>query len=117
MVISTGNKDCLGLRHRESQTLFISRPIRPSVKTNPSCIKTYVSLYIFGFLDAVDRARQLESGTLSSTAQSMLQSRLDHRPDLRNSTMSGLFDRYPVEVYLPRPDEVCVSLQDYRIAI
>ena len=114
MIIGTGNEDCVGLRHRESQTLFLSLPIKSSNKENPVYIKVYLMLYIMAFQDAVDRAQQLESGALSPRAQSLLRVRLDDKPDLPNALSSGLFDKYPVEVQLPSPSTVRYFLNLYE---
>ncbi|PPR00326.1 LOW QUALITY PROTEIN: hypothetical protein CVT26_009741 [Gymnopilus dilepis] len=104
MLIGTGNEDCIGFRHRESQTLFLSSPISPSDDAGPPWLKVYIGLYIFALHDAVNRAKQLESATVPLFAQSTLQLRLDKEPYLPNLLSSGLFEKFPIKVELPALD-------------
>ncbi|KAF8885247.1 hypothetical protein CPB84DRAFT_137370 [Gymnopilus junonius] len=96
IVISTGNEECIAIRHRETQRLFISPPIRPSDKTGPAYVKVCVGLFILAYQDTVDRALQLNSDTLSLYAEALLRLRIDNRPALLNASASGLFERHPV---------------------
>ena len=106
MFIGTGNEDCIGLRLRESQTLFISSAIRPSDDDGPPWLKVCLGLYLYAFEDAVNRAEQLESASMSLFAQSTLRLRIDKEPYLPNLLSSGLFDKFPVKVELPALDSV-----------
>ncbi|KAF8893152.1 hypothetical protein CPB84DRAFT_1848630 [Gymnopilus junonius] len=96
IIISTGNEECIAIRHRETQRLLISPPIRPSDKTGLAYVKVCVGLFIVAYQDAVDRARQLDSDHLSPYAQALLRLRIDNRPALPNASASGLFERHPV---------------------
>lgn len=62
-MISSGNHEIVVRRDRASQTLYISDIIRPSVDKNPSHYILHTALYVASWLDAVDRAEQLESMT------------------------------------------------------
>ncbi|PPR00328.1 hypothetical protein CVT26_009743 [Gymnopilus dilepis] len=104
MFIGTGNEDCIGLRLRESQTLFISSAIRPSDDDGPPWLKVCLGLYLYAFEDAVNRAEQLESASMSLFAQSTLRLRIDKEPYLPNLLSSGLLDKFPVKVELPALD-------------
>lgn len=105
MLIHTGNHECVTMRHRQSQTLFISKLMKPSDGRTPY-IKIYISLFILAYTDAVNRAHQLESQSLSPQAQSLLRLRIDDMPALPNMSTSGLFERYPMEVEILPLDEV-----------
>ena len=61
MVINSGDDEIIGIRHRETQTLYISDILVPS-KPGPPGIGyglIQVGIYICSLLDAMDRARQL----------------------------------------------------------
>jgi hypothetical protein len=59
-VISSGNYEIFVRRHRESQTLYISPVINPSVEENPTHYKLHTGLCIISYLDAENRAMQLD---------------------------------------------------------
>jgi hypothetical protein len=57
LVVSSGNLEFIGVRHRESRTLFLSPLI--DVQNVPAYAKLHTGLYIAAFRDTVDRALQL----------------------------------------------------------
>jgi hypothetical protein len=57
LVVNTGNFEFIGVRHRESRTLFLSPLI--DVQNTPTYAKLHTGLYISAFCDTVDRALQL----------------------------------------------------------
>ena len=59
-VISSGNYEIFVRRHRESQTLYISPVIDSSAEDNPAHYKLHTGLYIISYLDAENRAMQLD---------------------------------------------------------
>jgi hypothetical protein len=59
IVIHSGNYEVIGIRHRESQTLYISDVIEPPTCKNPAYGKLHTGIYIAAIKDAMDRAKQL----------------------------------------------------------
>ncbi|RDB15896.1 hypothetical protein Hypma_003546 [Hypsizygus marmoreus] len=62
-----GNFERIGIRHRESQTLYLSNLIDVPHDTNPARGKLHVGLYMAAYLDTMDRFIQLRE--LESQAQ------------------------------------------------
>jgi hypothetical protein len=63
MVLHSGNHEIIGIRHRESQTLYISHIIEPHSCSNPAYGKIQVGIYIAAIQETIDRARQdIEAG-------------------------------------------------------
>ncbi|CAA7265524.1 unnamed protein product [Cyclocybe aegerita] len=60
-VISCGNEENIAMRDRENQRLYLSSYVRPTTAFDPSHSKLHVGLYICAYLDALERARLLES--------------------------------------------------------
>ena len=60
MVLHSGNHEIIGIRHRKSQTLYISRLIEPHSCSNPAYGKIQVGIYIAAIQETIDRARQDE---------------------------------------------------------
>lgn len=58
MVLHSGNHEIIGIRHRNSQTLYISHVIEPHSCSNPAYGKLQVGIYIAALQDAIDRAMQ-----------------------------------------------------------
>ena len=58
MVLHSGNHEIIGIRHRETQTLYISEIIEPHSCSNPAYGKIQVGLYIAAIQETIDRARQ-----------------------------------------------------------
>jgi hypothetical protein len=58
IVIQSGNYECIGIRHRATQTLYISDLIKPHACKEPSYGKLHVGVYIAAVKDAIDRAKQ-----------------------------------------------------------
>jgi len=65
VVINSGNHEIVCVRHRDSQTLFVSDIIEPSTCENPAYGKLQVGIYVAGVQDAIDRGKQkLHQGSL-----------------------------------------------------
>ena len=57
LVLHSGNHEIIGIRHRKSQTLYISNVIEPHAAT-PAYGKIHVGLYIAALWDVMDRIQQ-----------------------------------------------------------
>lgn len=55
VVLNSGNYEYIGIRHRASQTLFLSDPIQPPSSHDPAYGKIEIGLYIWAFQDAMER--------------------------------------------------------------
>ena len=58
MILHSGNHEIIGIRHRETQTLYISNVIEPHSCSNPAYGKIQVGIYIAAIQETIDRARQ-----------------------------------------------------------
>ena len=58
MVLHSGNHEIIGIRHRETQTLYISHVIEPHSCSNPAYGKIQVGIYIAAIQETIDRAEQ-----------------------------------------------------------
>ena len=58
IVIQSGNHEFIAIRHRTSQTLYISNLIEPHTCKQPSYGKLHVGIYIAALTDALDREGQ-----------------------------------------------------------
>ena len=58
MILHSGNHEIIGIRHRETQTLYISHVIEPHSCSNPAYGKIQVGIYIAAIQETIDRARQ-----------------------------------------------------------
>lgn len=58
VVLHSGNHEIIGIRHRETQTLYISHVIEPHQCSNPAYGKIHVGIYIAAVQEAIDRTRQ-----------------------------------------------------------
>src|SRR5260370_35218556 len=58
MVLHSGNHEIIGIRHRETQTLYISHLIEPHSCSNPAYGKIQVGIYIAAIQETIDRERQ-----------------------------------------------------------
>src|ERR1700733_11570112 len=58
LVLHSGNHEIIGIRHRKSQTLYISNVIEPHSCSNPAYGKIQVGVYIAAIQDTIDRATQ-----------------------------------------------------------
>ena len=58
IVFHSGNSELIGIRHRESQTLYLSDVIETYNTTSPAYEKVQVGLYFSLIRDAVDRMQQ-----------------------------------------------------------
>jgi hypothetical protein len=58
MVLHSGNHEIIGIRHRETQTLYISHLIITHSCSNPAYGKIQVGIYIAALQETIDRARQ-----------------------------------------------------------
>lgn len=63
IVLQSGNHEFIGIRHRRTQTLYISDPIEPHACKEPAYGKLHVGLYMAAVQDAIDRERQRTAGT------------------------------------------------------
>ena len=57
LVLHSGNHEIIGIRHRKSQTLYISNVIEPHA-ASPAYGKIHVGLYIAALWDVMDRIQQ-----------------------------------------------------------
>lgn len=57
LVIDAGNLQFIGVRHRDRQTLYLSKMYR--VTESPPCGKLHTGLYIAAIRDAIARAKQI----------------------------------------------------------
>ena len=58
MVVHSGNHEIVGIRHRETQTLYISHVIEPHSCSNPAYGKIQVGIYISAIQETIDRTKQ-----------------------------------------------------------
>lgn len=58
MIMHSGNHEVIGIRHRGSQTLYISDLIKPHSSSNPAYGKIQVGIYIAAVQETIDRTRQ-----------------------------------------------------------
>src|SRR6266849_9687293 len=58
MILHSGNHEIIGIRHRETQTLYISHVIEPHSCSNPAYGKIQVGIYIAAIQETMDRATQ-----------------------------------------------------------
>ena len=57
IVLHPGNYELVSLRHRGSQTLYVSDLLGPLTCTNPGYEKIQVGIYIAAIQDTVDRQK------------------------------------------------------------
>ena len=76
-MINAGLYEVIGLRHRASQTLYLSDIIDVS-KSAPRYGKLHTGLYLAAFKDALDRARQLNNMKISGSRVNYLYRRKYH---------------------------------------
>ena len=58
MVLHSGNHEIIGIRHRKTQTLYISCIIEPHSCSNPAYGMLQVGIYIAALQDTIDREMQ-----------------------------------------------------------
>jgi hypothetical protein len=58
MVLHSGNHEIIGIRHRKTQTLYVSHVIELHCCFNPAYGKIQVGIYIAAIQETMDRARQ-----------------------------------------------------------
>ena len=58
MVLHSGNHEIVGIRHRETQTLYISHVIEPHSCSDPAYGKIQVGIYIAAIQETIDRTKQ-----------------------------------------------------------
>jgi hypothetical protein len=58
MVLHSGNHEIIGIRHRKTQTLYISDVIEPHRCADPAYGKINVGIYIAAINETIDRERQ-----------------------------------------------------------
>jgi hypothetical protein len=59
MVLHSGNHEIIGIRHRKTQTLYISHAIEPHSCSNPAYGKIQVGIYIAALQETIDREMQV----------------------------------------------------------
>ncbi|RDB15923.1 hypothetical protein Hypma_003520 [Hypsizygus marmoreus] len=69
IIFSCGNFERIGIRHRKSQTLYLSDLIDVANDKDPPYGKLHLGLYIAAFRDTLDRAGQLQNLELSPSRQ------------------------------------------------
>jgi hypothetical protein len=58
IVLHSGNNEIVCVRHRLSQTLYVSDVIKPATCKKPAYGKLQVGIYIAGIQDTIDRKKQ-----------------------------------------------------------
>ena len=58
IILHSGNYEFVGVRHRETQTLYLSNMIDVANNNSPSYGKLHVGIYIAALQDAMDRVSQ-----------------------------------------------------------
>jgi len=53
----------IGIRHRLSQTLYVSDTVQPHAYREPSYGKLHIGIYVAAVMDAFDRAKQRAAGS------------------------------------------------------
>src|SRR6266550_8198125 len=61
IVLNSGNQELVCVRHRRSQTLYVSDAFEPSKCSNPGYGKLHVGIYVAAIQDMMDRWRQKSS--------------------------------------------------------
>jgi hypothetical protein len=64
LILHSGNYEVIGIRHRKTQTLYVSDIIEPPKCNNPTYGRLQVGIYISAIQDAMDRARQMEESEM-----------------------------------------------------
>jgi len=65
IVLNTGNYEFVGVRHRETQTFYISDIINPSTCKAPAYGKLHIGIYIAAVQDAISRMKRNEENQKS----------------------------------------------------
>lgn len=78
IIFNCGNYERIGIRHRTTQTLYLSQLIKTYRCKDPPYGKLHIGLYMAAFEDAVDRAaQQREAGKIKGNRPDISS---DHRP-------------------------------------
>jgi uncharacterized membrane protein YgcG len=64
IILHSGNHELVCLRHRDSQTLYVSDVIEPPTCANPGYGKLHVGIYLAAIQDTMDRHKQLHASLL-----------------------------------------------------
>lgn len=78
MVLHSGNYERIAFRHRETQTLFVSKAFE--VKGNSSYSRIHLALYVAILRDAVARLPRIAEQAISSEAAASTPAKRDKRP-------------------------------------
>lgn len=70
IVFNCGNFERIGIRHRKSQTLFLSDIVDVAHGNDPAYGKLQIGIYIAAIQDAYDRAPQLREVALNMSSNS-----------------------------------------------
>ena len=81
IVIQSGTYECIGIRDRATQTLYISDLIEPHACEEPSYGKLHVGIYIAAVKDAIDRAKQNAARSADDPNGSGLSDDIDHKDE------------------------------------
>lgn len=68
IVLHSGHCEYIGIRHRASQTLFLSDPIDPTTCKDPAYGKLQIGLYLYAIKDAMARYELRTNGVLPTPA-------------------------------------------------
>ena len=66
VIINAGNSEYIGIRERETQTLFLSELLYPAKETEPTQVKLLTAILMAGYYDTLNRAKQLEKMACSN---------------------------------------------------
>jgi hypothetical protein len=64
IILHSGNHELVCLRHRDSQTLYVSDVIEPPTCANPGYGKLHVGIYLAAIQDTIDRQKQQHASPL-----------------------------------------------------
>ncbi|KAF4604590.1 hypothetical protein EYR40_003364 [Pleurotus pulmonarius] len=105
LVIRCGNRELIGLRNREDQTLHLSGIIDSAATTGPSYVRLHTGLYIASILDAIQRARRLERGMgLATWRDNWAQTRVKQDPPSPETLLALAREMPKIVLHEPRLD-------------
>jgi len=89
LVLHSGNYEIIGVRHRESQTLYLSHLIEPD-KCEPAYGKIHVGVYIAAIQDALDRVmKDIRAGEGKATARASSNKDQDERSEDKHDQLDN----------------------------
>jgi len=84
IVLNSGNYEFVGVRHRETQTLYISDIINPSTCKAPAYGKLHIGIYIAAIQDAISRMKRNEENQKSKIPKNSAKSNRKRHDDDRD---------------------------------